>query len=156
MFKASKLFIADMLSPTFVGVSMSLGLVKTFVSTYVFSDWKFAAFLFVVVGFDTALGVLKAIREKSLDTKGIGLFLEKIVLYCAVLAVGHVLVNYKIAGMSGQDLGYIRNTLYSAMLFREVLSILKHGASKYPGMFSQVLKYFKGYDQNGVPEKKEK
>lgn len=151
--KTLKLFILDFTQPAFLAMSMTLGLLKTFVNTYVFSDWPFAASLFVLVAFDTVLGTIRAIRRKEFEIKKIGSFLEKIVLYCGVLAVGHVLVHHQIDNTTAGNYAYVRNALYSGMMFREGLSILKSFAEKYPGAFSNLLKFFKGYDEKGAPEK---
>lgn len=146
----------DLQNDALVGISIFCAVIKTFFLTYVFADFNFAASLVVIVLFDFGLGVYFALKEKDFDPKQFGTFLEKLVVYSAVLVAGHVLTNYEIDGQKNSMFVFIKTSLYTGMIIREVASILKFAGKRFPGFAKDVLKYFRGFTSEGLPERNSK
>jgi phage-related holin len=145
----------DITNSVLVRFALLFGGVKTIFLTYIFDDFQFAGFLFTLVLIDCALGLFFAIRSKDYDPRAFGRFLEKVFLYFAVLSMGHVISHYTIDGQEVRTLVFMKNSVYSFMIVREATSIMKHSGKRYPGFARAILKYFRGYNEEGLPETKQ-
>lgn len=150
--KTISAILQDFGNQALIGCSVFFGVIKVYFLKYIFADFEFAGFLFSMVIFDSLLGIFFAIRNKDFDPAAFGQFMEKFVIYMAVLAVGHVITHYTVDGKPVETFAFLKSTLYSAMLIREVASILKFVGKRFPGFLRDVLKYFRGYTSEGLPE----
>src|SRR5574343_1730459 len=64
-----------------VGVSTFVEFVDPYMSEFVFNDFRFAAFLAILVMLDTVTGVWKAIKLKKVSSKGFGSVITKVLVY---------------------------------------------------------------------------
>ena len=82
----------------FITVSAAIAGFKAVIDNYIFSDWQFAIFLVTMVAVDTILGVYKAWKSKSLESRAYSRVIEKILLYGAVLIMASVLIRFPVSG----------------------------------------------------------
>lgn len=152
--KTIELIYEDAQNPFFVLLSLIFAFFKSFFLKYVFDDFEFANFLLWAIILDTVLGVFLAIRRKDIDTDAFGKMAEKIVIYAIILSFGHLVSNYTIDGQRELTFIMVKNTLYSGMIIREGISIMSMAGRRYPGLFKNVLKYFRSYSEQGIPNSK--
>ncbi len=118
-----------------------------FVNKYIFDDWEFLKFLFVICSVDTCLGVLKAIKQKQVSSKGFGMVFNKLITYSAALICTHVLVHFTVEHKSYIVFSWMDSVIYSAIIVREALSIFENISYLQPGVFSaSILKYLHQFD----------
>lgn len=130
---------------------LSLGWVMApvigWVEKYVFSDWEYLKFLFVVMMVDTALGVYKAIVKKRISSKGFGMVLRKIIIYTCALITTSALVKFTIEGAPQAAFSFFNNVVFSAIMLRETISIFENIAEIDPNVLPKyLLKYLHRFD----------
>lgn len=116
---------------------------------YVFSSWDFALVLAIFVAIDTATGVWKAWKLKTVNSHRLGGMLTKLVLYAIVLTVSHGMVNF-----GSENLAWAQEGIFAFLLVREGLSILENVSVIHPGILPKwVLKRLAQFqeeaDENG-------
>lgn len=120
------------------------------IETYLFSDWQFLAFLFVLIGIDTALGFIKAFNENELDSEDFAHLFKKVIVYLVILILTHVLVHFTVDGEQNILFSWFNSAAYSSLMVRESLSILKNLGKVYPGLVTTgLLKKLKSFDADG-------
>lgn len=128
-------------------VGVLLAPLTKFINTYIFSDWDFLKFLFVAIAIDTLLGLYKSYLQHNISSKGYGMIIRKIIVYCAALICGNLMVKFTIGGKIEPGFGWIDNAVYSALIVREVISIFENIAIIDPSVFpSSILKRLKDFD----------
>ena len=128
-------------------IGWSLAPITRFVNEYVFSDWDYLRFLFVIMAVDTLLGLYKAILAKDISSKGYGMVIKKIIVYSAALIATNVLVKFTINGATQIAFGWMNSVVYSAIIAREAISIFENIAVIDPkAMPKRLLKYLKDFD----------
>ncbi len=128
-----------------------------YVEKYVFSDWEFLKFLFVICSVDTALGVVRAIKDKEISSKGFSMVFNKIITYSAALIATHVLVHFTVDHKTNLIFSFFDSMVFSAIVAREGISIFEKISLISPNSFStKVLKYLKQFDSiTGKPKRNE-
>lgn len=122
----------------------------SFFEKYVYDDWTFLKFLFVICAVDTLLGILKALKQKNLSTKGFGMVLIKIIIYSSALITSHVLVSFTIHNNGTVLFTWFDNVIFAAIIVKEAASIFENIAIIDPGVFPKsILKYLKDFDVTG-------
>lgn len=123
------------------------------VEKYLFADWQFLVFLAILIMLDTTLGFAQAWREKRVDSEDFAALFKKVIVYMVLLILTHVMVHFTVAGAPNPIFGWLSSTIYSALMVRESLSILKNLGRIHPGLVSQaLLKRLKSFDTtNGTP-----
>ena len=136
--------------PAMIWSAAILAFLKAVVEKYLFSDWQFLYFLLVIIFLDTALGVWKNLKTKTLSSRGFAGFFEKITLYAVFLIVTHVLVSFKIADSQLPVFAWIDDVFYSAIIVREIISVIENiGAIKPDLIPAWILAYLKKFDTSG-------
>ncbi|MVT11388.1 phage holin family protein [Chitinophaga tropicalis] len=121
--------------------------VISWIEKYVFSDWEFLKFLFVIVSVDTALGLFKAIRQRQVSSKGFGMVLRKIIIYTSALVATSALTKFTVSGAPQVAFSFLGNVVFSAIMVREAISIFENIAEIDPGVLpGWILKYLQKFD----------
>lgn len=118
-----------------------------FIEKYVFSDWEFLKFLFVITSADTVLGLIKAISYKELSSKGFSMIFFKLTAYLCALIATHVLVHFTVGHKANVVFSWFDTVVFSAIVVREAISIFENIALFAPGVFpASILKYLQQFD----------
>ena len=118
-----------------------------FVEKYVYNDWEFLKFLFVICIVDTALGFFKAIIQKNVSSKGFSMVFSKLITYMSALITTHVLVSFTIDKQVNIIFSWFNTVVFSAIIVREAISIFENIAIIQPGAFpKKILSYLKYFD----------
>lgn len=114
---------------------------------YVFGDWEFVKFLIVLVVVDTLLGFVKHYINKDISSKAYGMIAKKILIYCSILAVSHVLSSFSVNGEVVDSFVWFRYFACSALMVRESISIIENSEGICPGLFPKwIITKLKGFD----------
>lgn len=114
---------------------------------YVFDDFEFLKFLFVICSVDTALGFFKAVRMKSVSSRGFAMVFNKVIIYSAALICSHVLVNFTVHDKTYTVFSWVDTVIFSAIIVREAVSIFENIALIDPTFVNgRLLKYLKDFD----------
>ena len=121
---------------------------------YVFGDWEFVKFLVVLVCIDTGLGFIKHWIAHDISSKAYGMIGKKLIVYSSVMALSHVLANFKIASNAVDSFVWFRYFACSALMVREGISIIENCEEIVPGfMPTWIIKRLKGFNnQTGEKE----
>ncbi len=134
----------------------TLSPITNFINKYIFSDWEFLKFLFVICSVDTMLGFFKAMKHKEVSSKGFGMIFKKIIVYSSALVVTHVLMNFTINNKGQILFGWIDSMIFSAIVVREAISIFENIAAIDDTLIpNSILKYLKQFDSKTGKFKKE-
>ena len=98
-------------------------------SKYIFDDWKFVGFLFVLVMLDTFFGTWKVIKYdgwRALSLTQGERFIVKVFLYFGVLVLSHVLTSFTIHDKPNFLFTWIDVVLYGYMVAKEALSVARN------------------------------
>lgn len=134
----------------------TLSPITNFINKYIFSDWEFLKFLFVICSVDTMLGFFKAMKHKEVSSKGFGMIFKKIIVYSSALIVTHVLMNFTINNKGQILFGWIDSMIFSAIVVREAISIFENIAAIDDSLIpNSILKYLKQFDSKTGKFKKE-
>lgn len=96
------------------------------IETYLFSDFEFLIWLFILIVLDTATGMILAWREKSFSSFGFSKVIVKVLLYGIALVVINVLQNFRIGGEHVPVFDWIDYFVLTAMVLREAISIFEN------------------------------
>lgn len=125
----------------------ALAPIVTWIEKYAFSDWEFLKFLFVIVCIDTFLGLFKAVRNKSISSKGFSMVLIKIIMYACALITTSALVKFTIEGAPQTAFGFVNKVIFSAIMLREAISIFENISEIQPNLLpGSILSYLKKFD----------
>lgn len=128
-------------------IGVILAPVSKFISTYIFSDWTYLEFLFVIIGVDTVLGLYKAWIQHNISSKAFGMLIKKFIIYSAALICAFVVVNFKVGGNTEGFFSWVDDAVYSALICREAISIFENIAIIDPGVIpAWILKRLKQFD----------
>jgi hypothetical protein len=124
---------------------------------YVFSDVQFILHLVVVVGVDTMLGTILAIKKRKFSSVGFGKLFAKLFVYLVMLIAIHNISNYEVQGERNLVLSWVDSVVYATIMIRELVSIFEKttllGYFVPPGW---LIKRFQIFEETGSFEVKEK
>lgn len=121
--------------------------VVSWIEKYVYNDWEFLNFLFVLITVDTLLGLIKAIVKKQVSSKGFGMVLKKIIIYTSALITTSALVKFTVSGAPQAVFGFLNNVVFSAIMVREAISIFENIGEIDPNVLPNwILKYLHKFD----------
>lgn len=127
-----------------------------FFEKYIFSDWSFATFLLVAVGFDTVLSLIYHWRAGTISSAGWNKIGVKLITYFALLFVAHFMRSYVVDGVGAEVFFWIDDVVYGYMIVREALSIIENTEKIRPGStpywLVKRLKVFKDTGKVEIPE----
>lgn len=119
-----------------------------FVNKYVFDDWEYLKFLFVIVMVDTCLGFYKAIMKREVSSRGFAMVFNKVTIYSCTLIATSVLVRFTVEGAVQTAFGWFDSVVFSAIIVRETISIFENTAEIDPKLLPrQLLRYLKAFDK---------
>jgi toxin secretion/phage lysis holin len=125
-----------------------------FIEKYVFNDWDYLRFLFIIAMVDTALGTYKALLKRQFSSRSFGACINKIVVYMAALITTHVMISFTVHNKAYPVFSWFDTVVFSAIIIREAVSIFENIAVIEPGVLpSSMLKYLKGFDSFTGKEK---
>lgn len=120
------------------------------IEKYIFSDWEFLIFLFILVALDTITGIWKHYKLQTISSSGFSGFFTKVIVYCLFLIVIHILGNFTDNKISLAALEWVEQVAYGALIVRESISIIENLGVIHPGLIpASVLKRLKQYDSQG-------
>jgi toxin secretion/phage lysis holin len=118
-----------------------------FFKEYVFDDFEFLKFLFVICAVDTALGFFKAVVHKNVSSRGFSMVFTKIIIYSAALICSHVLVSFTVHNKAYAVFSWVDTVIFSGIIVREAVSIFENIALIDPtAVPKRLLKYLKDFD----------
>ena len=146
--KLSTFFTSNILAFK-IGIMYSATL--SVVEKYIFADWQYLIFLMVLIGIDTGLGFILAIRKKNISIDKARRLLHKFVIYFSVLCVTHILANFTVNGKPQALFGtWFTTTVYASLLAMEGLSIFRNLSIFKPGMIPPwITKRLKEFTDTG-------
>lgn len=126
------------------------------VEKYIFSDWEFLFFLFVLMFLDTATGIWKHWLKGTVSSQGFGGVIVKTIVYGVFLIVIHVFVSFPKKPLVAELLVWLENVGYLAIIVREGISIIENLEAIKPGLIPKWLtKRLKDFDEHGnIPAEK--
>lgn len=120
-----------------------------FFEKYIYSDFDFLKFLFVICAVDTVIGIIKAFKTKTLSSRGFGMVFYKIIIYGSALIVSHVLVSFTVGLKANILFNWFDSAVFSTIIVKEAVSIFENIAIIDPDAFPKsVLRYLKSFDIN--------
>ena len=121
---------------------------------YVFSDWAFLRFLAVLVILDTLLGFIKHYRSHDVSSRAFGAIANKLLVYTTVMILSNVVSHYSINGVEQTYLQWFGTFCCTALIIREVLSIIENVEAIYPGFFPKwIIRRLKDFDSDTCKKK---
>jgi phage-related holin len=125
-----------------------------FTDKYIFSDWEFAIFLFIMMMLDTFVGIWKHWIKKDISSEGFSHFFTKFIIYSITLILVHNMTNYTEVGETNGFFGWIDNIIYALLMAREALSILESmvaiNANLLPKWVrTHLMRSLKEFDETG-------
>lgn len=129
MIQYLKYYLTSMYAKGYAMLALWLTIFRELFAKYIFNDWQFVGFLFVLITADTIFATLKVIRTqgwRSLSFKESERFLIKCFLYFGVLVLAHVLGNFTIHGKPFTYFTWVEYFLCSYMIAKEGFSVAKN------------------------------
>ncbi len=119
-----------------------------FVGKYIFSDWQFAAFMVTLIAIDTFVSMVRHFQQRTVSSWGFAKLFLKVIVYACFLITIHVLTNFTVNGRREMFFTWIDDFAYSAILVREVISILENITLLYPGLIpGWIVKRLERFNQ---------
>lgn len=129
---------------------VALPALMTLIKEYCFSDISFLLPLTIMVMLDTATGLVKHWKFRTVSSHSYGKLFTKILIYLAVLMVTTLLVNLKVNGESANIYGWVDDFVFASLLLREAISILENLSAIRPDLFpTQLLKRLRQFENDG-------
>lgn len=125
---------------------------------YIYRDWEFAKWIFVAVVVDTIVSLVKHWILEDLSSEEFwSKFSKKIFVYICLLIASNILNNYTVNGHVVGSTQFIGEYMCTAMLLREVFSIVENGCAIMPVLPKSFLKRLKDFNEKGeyINKKKE-
>jgi len=125
-----------------------------FTEKYIFADWEFAIFLFIMMMLDTMVGIWKHWVRKTISSEGFSAFFTKFIVYAVTLVLVHNLTNYTEVGEKNGLFSWIDNIIYALLMAREALSILEGMVEINENLLpkwvrTHLMKSLKDFDESG-------
>jgi phage-related holin len=135
MIQYLKYYLTSMYAKGYAVLAIWLTVFRELFAKYVFNDWQFFGFLFVLIVLDTILAMMKVVRAqgwRGLSFKEANGFLVKCFLYFSVLVMAHSMGNFTVHGEPFTAFTWVDYFLYSYMIAKEALSVAKNVNSIKP------------------------
>lgn len=136
MIEYLKYYLTSMYAKGYAMLALWLTIFRELFAKYIFNDWQFFGFLFVLMTADTFFAMMKVIRTdgwRSLSFAKVDRFWIKGLLYFGVLVLAHILGNFLIHGKPFSYFTWVEYFLCSYMIAREGFSVAKNINSISPG-----------------------
>ena len=121
-------------------VALPVSWLAEFLEHYVFGDCHWVIYLAVLFSVDAILGFTKHWLNGTTSSKGFGDAAIKLLLYTAVLILGHVFGHVEAAaGGQSQNLTWFKTFSCVFLMVREGISIVENIEEIRPGFFPKWL-----------------
>lgn len=127
-----------------------LARVAGLIDTYIFQDWGFIKYLFIMVALDTILGVRKSIIQKNFLWKNLTALKDKLIVYTSILVLVHVMTSFTVDDEIVTWFSWLRISVFSSLMAKEGFSSLKNiSATNKSYIPAWLLKRFEEWDKTG-------
>lgn len=151
-----KNYIYSFYFPIFLSIPISFSNTTLFIEQYVFRDWEFLKYLMILIVVDTLVSWVYHIKNRDFSSKGFAMIITKLIIYCALLIVSHVLGNFTIEGGSIESYAWFKSIICNALIIRESISIVENTSKLCPNLVpSRIKKYLADFDENGFSKRKD-
>jgi phage-related holin len=123
-----------LISPKMLLTGMVLQPVIMLFERYIFADWQFLFFLFVLMGLDTVTGFIKHWLTSTISHEAFAKIAKKFIVYAIYLIVLHVLTHYSPKTEARYVFGWVEQVGYAVLVTREALSIITNLDDIHPGI----------------------
>jgi len=121
-----------------------------FFKEFIFNDWKFLAFMAVLIVLDTITGVVKAWKRGTVSSQGFTGVMLKVFVYGAFVIVLHVLESFSDKAAIQVAFDWVGTLGYAAVLVREAISIIENLGAIKKGLIPEwILAKLKDFDEDG-------
>lgn len=123
----------------------------TYIQKYLFNDWEFLNWIFILIILDTFTGTWRAFNDKELSSRNFAQVIKKVIIYCVFLIVIHVLEFFTVKSEINAVFGWIDTLAYSTLIVREAISVFENLAAIAPNMFPiKILERLKKFNEDGT------
>lgn len=116
---------------------------------YVFADWEFLGFLFVLSVTDTALGMYFAWKEHKFSSAGYKRVFGKMIVYSCLIVLCHVLQHIPISGIGQTVFSIVKYGIYCSLIINETVSILTNAGKLGYAVPAWILKRLSDFNEKG-------
>lgn len=102
------------------------------IEKYIFADWQFLVFLFILIVIDTLTGIAKHWKKKTVSSRGFGSLFTKVATYIIFLITVHILKHFTVGGSANSVFAWVDSFAYSAVVVREVVSVCENLTAIHP------------------------
>lgn len=128
-------------------IAIPINLLSAIFQKYIYSDFEFLIFLSILVLADTLLSILYHFINKSISSSGFSKFVIKLIAYCVLLILVHVLTNFTINGDKQEIFEWSDSVIYISLIIRESISIVEKLEMLKPGIVPPfITKRLKKFD----------
>jgi len=121
-----------------------------YVEMYVFEDWGFIKYLFIMVLLDTILGVRRSVIQKTFHRKNLSGLKDKLIVYTSILVLVHVMTSFTVNDQTVTWFSWLRISVFSGLMAKEGLSSLKNIAATNKSYVPiWLLNKFEEWDKTG-------
>jgi phage-related holin len=131
-------YAASFAAPAVVALPVT-GLLEMF-ERYVYADWEFLRFLFILFALDTVAGVWWQAKRRNLSSRGFGRIFVKLTIYGMLLVMAHVFDSFTVHGERVPLSDWFGNFICTALLVKEAFSIVEKLDLIYPGVIPKGLR----------------
>lgn len=122
-------YLSTAISKGSTAFALFFAIFRELFAKYVFNDWDFVGFLFVLVLGDTVFGIIRSIKQngfRSLSFSEAEKLLIKVFLYFGVLVLSHVMGSFTVHGKVNTMYTWIDSVLYGYIITKESFSLAKN------------------------------
>jgi phage-related holin len=123
-----------LISPKMLMIGVILQPVIMLFERYIFADWQFLFFLFVLMALDTLSGFVRHWLINNISSEAFAKIAKKLIVYAIYLIVLHVLTHYSDQPQARYIFGWVEQVGYAVLITREALSIITNLDAIYPGI----------------------
>ena len=121
-----------------------------YVEIYIFQDWGFVKYLFIMVFLDTILGVRRSIIQKTFYWRNLNGLKDKLIVYISILVLVHVMTSFTVNDETVTWFSWLRISVFSGLMAKEGFSSLKNIAATNKSYVPVwLLKRFEEWDKTG-------
>lgn len=121
-----------------------------YIEIYIFQDWGFVKYLFIMVFLDTILGVRRAIIQKTFHWRNLNGLKDKLIVYISILVLVHVMTSFTVNNEIVTWFSWLRISVFSGLMAKEGFSSLKNIAATNKSYVPVwLLKRFEEWDKTG-------
>jgi toxin secretion/phage lysis holin len=127
----------------------AFGILFALFEKYVFADWEFLGFLFVLSVLDTVMGMYFAWKEHKFSSEGYKRVFGKMIVYSCLVILCHVLAHINISGMGRIVFDVVRYGIYCSLIINETVSILTNAGKLGYAIPAWILKRLSDFNEKG-------